>query len=104
MAVARAGSAPMFPTSQASVVAASASSPGDLYGTSLTVAPRRRASSPAMSGETPLGAPSASRPVTSRKLLRLMPARSSPVGARAATAAGDGAGSDTAAEPTNAQP
>src|SRR4051794_41430065 len=53
-----------------------------------------------MSGETPSGDPSASRPVTSRKLLRLMAARSRPVGASAATAAGDGSGSDMAAEPT----
>src|SRR6476620_7021934 len=53
-----------------------------------------------MSGDTPLGAPSGSRPVTRRKLLRLMPARSTPVGASAATAAGDGAGSGLRAQPT----
>ena len=37
----------------------------------------------AKSGETPAGAPSALRPDTSKKLLRLMPARKVPVGASA---------------------
>src|SRR5687767_14684604 len=45
-----------------------------------------------MSGDTPVGTPS-SRPVTSRKLLRLIAARSTPEGARAATAASDGSSS-----------
>src|SRR5216684_2475667 len=46
-----------------------------------------------------LGEPSASRPVTRRKLLRLMPARTTPLGASAATAAGDGSGSDMGSGP-----
>src|SRR5688572_8891923 len=49
-----------------------------------------------MSGETPSGLPSLPLPVTRRKFERLMAARSVPVGASAATAAGEGVGSGMA--------
>ena len=55
MCSARAGSAPMLPMSHASLTASSARSPGDRYGVSSTSTPSRRASSRAMSGETPVG-------------------------------------------------
>src|SRR5688500_641105 len=42
-----------------------------------------------MPGETPSGSPDALLPVTSKKLLMLMPARSTPVGASWATISGD---------------
>jgi hypothetical protein len=57
--------------------------PGKTVGRSMT--PSRRAISAAMSGETPCGSPEAVLPVTSRKLLILMPARRTPVGASSAT-------------------
>src|SRR3984957_16820700 len=71
--------------SQTSLSAASASSPGLAYGTYLTGTPRRSAIARAMSGETPCGSPDAVLPVTSRKLLMLIPARRTPVGASSAT-------------------
>src|SRR5215472_17297408 len=86
---ARCGSAPMRPMSQTPVPAASASSPGDLNGTYFIGTPRREAISPARSGATPWGSPVALLPVTSKKFERLMPARSTPVGASSETISGD---------------
>src|SRR5215475_12196741 len=79
----------MRPMSQTPVPAASASSPGDLNGTYFIGTPRRDAISPARSGATPWGSPVALLPVTSRKFERLMPARSTPVGASSETISGD---------------
>src|SRR5689334_8296694 len=42
-----------------------------------------------MSGDTPSGSPEGLRPVTSRKLLRLIPARRTPVGASWERTSGD---------------
>ena len=67
--------------SQTLVPAASPSSPGVLYGTYFTGTPSAAAIAAAMSGATPAGSPAALRPVTSRKLERLIPARRTPVGA-----------------------
>src|SRR5215207_4354790 len=50
-----------------------------------------------MSGDTPAGVPSGRRPLTRRKLLRLIAARSTPRGASAATAAGVGTSREMAA-------
>src|SRR6516164_1299006 len=86
---ARCGSAPMRPMSQTPVPAASASSPGDLNGTYFIGTPRRDAISLARSGATPWGSPVALLPVTSKKFERLMPARSTPVGASSETISGD---------------
>src|SRR5271165_4192956 len=71
--------------SHMSLPTASASSPGLGNGTSFTGTPRRSAMARAMSGETPSGSPDGVRPVTSRKLLMLMAARSTPCGASSAT-------------------
>src|SRR5215475_10558176 len=79
----------MRPMSQTPVPAASASSPGDLNGTYFIGTPRRDAISPARSGATPWGSPVALLPVTSKKFERLMPARSTPVGASSETISGD---------------
>jgi hypothetical protein len=54
-------------------------------GTYFTGTPSRSAIARAMSGETPSGSPDGVLPVTSRKLLTLMPARSTPCGASSAT-------------------
>src|SRR5690606_20066971 len=51
--------------------------------------PSRSAISCAMSGATPTGSPVPLCPVTSRKLARLMPARSTPFGARSERASCD---------------
>ena len=80
----------MSPTSQTLPPAASASSPGLANVTYRTATPRRSASARAMSGATPTGSPASVRPVTSRKLLRLIPARRNPSGARSGTCAVDG--------------
>src|SRR5215470_4074356 len=50
----------------------------------FTGTPKRLAISPAMSGATPTGSPASVLPVTSRKFDRLMPARSTPLGANSA--------------------
>src|SRR3546814_4664630 len=75
--------------SQTFLPASSASSPGLANGTYFTGTPSRSAIARAMSGDTPSGSPEALRPVTSRKLPRLMPARSTPVGASSLTTSGD---------------
>src|SRR5215471_8285976 len=79
----------MRPMSQTPAPAASASSPGDLNGTHFIGTPRRDAISPARSGATPWGSPVALLPDTSKKFERLMPARSTPVGASSETISGD---------------
>lgn len=83
MVSARAGSAPTRPTSQASIAAASARRPGFSNGTSSSGTPSRVASRPQRLGLTPAGSPAGPRELTSRKFDRLMPARSTPVGAKA---------------------
>src|SRR6266851_4750993 len=89
MTAARWGSAPIKPMSQTFSPAWSASSPGDLKGTQVTGTPSEAAISLAMSGATPTGSDFSLRPVTSRKLERLMPARRTPVGASSARALSD---------------
>ena len=68
----------------------------DAYPADLSTGYRRAvAIARAMSGATPSGSPDGLLPVTSRKLLRLMPARRTPVGASSALAwedAGSGMG------------
>src|SRR5258708_35785149 len=75
--------------SQTFVPTWSPSSPGVLNGTYFTGTPSAAAIAVAMSGETPSGSPLALRPVTSRKLERLTPARRTPVGASSARALSD---------------
>ena len=87
MMAARAGSAPMRPTSHSPAPAESASAPGFLYGTSCSLAPSASASAAAMSGATPPGCAGSARLVTRRILDMLMAARTVPRGARTAFAA-----------------
>src|SRR6266850_5130627 len=88
ISLARCGSAPRKPTSQAPFLAPSARSPAWRYSTNSTGTPRRRASSRPRSGATPTGTPSRV-PETMRKLPWLTPTRSLPLGASSArTAAG----------------
>src|SRR5579862_941975 len=56
----------------------------------FTGTPSRAPIASAMSGETPVGSPFGALPVTSRKLLMLIAARSTPVGASSATIFGSG--------------
>src|SRR6185312_456425 len=76
----------MLPMSQTLLSTWSANSPGVLKGTYCTGTPSLSAMACAMSGDTPSGSPLAARPVTSRKLERLIPARRTPVGASSAFA------------------
>src|SRR5262245_16346287 len=71
------------------LLAWSASSPGVLNGTYLIGTPSESAIALATSGDTPTGSPAGVRPVTSRKLERLMPARRTPVGASSARTLSD---------------
>src|SRR5471032_2482612 len=76
----------MLPMSQTLLSTWSPSSPGVLNGTYDTGTPSLAAIACAMSGDTLSGLPLAARPVTSRKLERLIPARRTPVGASSAFA------------------
>src|SRR6185503_6141082 len=76
----------MLPMSQTLLSTWSANSPGVLKGTYCPGTPSLSAIACAMSGDTPSGLPLAARPVTSRKLERLIPARRTPVGASSAFA------------------
>src|SRR5260370_26206140 len=75
--------------SQTLLPAWSPSSPGVLNGTYFTGTPSAAAIAAAMSGATPSGSPAALRPVTSRELERLIPARRTPVGQSSARALSD---------------
>ena len=82
---ARAGSAPIRPISQMSRPAATASCEGSAKGTYRTGTPSRSAIARPRSGATPMGSPASFRPLTSRKLERLIPTRRVPLGASSAS-------------------